>query len=151
MSRKGFTIIELLVVIAIIGILATIILATTKTARNKSKDGVIKQDLGKIRTSASLYADGFNGVYGAAGTVAAPPACSTLATTMFFLDSNIKALLAEVGKYSTNVLCSALPNPNPTAWAVSASLNVPGGTFWCADSTGFSGEKPSAIVTSACP
>lgn len=53
--KAGFTLIELLVVIAIIGIIATVIMTFLFSARDKSKDSSIKQELNHLRTQASLY------------------------------------------------------------------------------------------------
>lgn len=52
---KGFTLIELLVVIAIIGILASIIIASLNSARQKSRDARRIADLKQIQTALALY------------------------------------------------------------------------------------------------
>lgn len=68
-KRRGFTLIELLVVVAIIGVLATIVLVSLNTARQKARDA---QRLGEIREIATAMGRYFsdNGVYvtAAAGT-----------------------------------------------------------------------------------
>lgn len=56
MKSKGFTLIELLVVVAIIGILATVVLASLGSARNKANDARRKADLRNISTALELYA-----------------------------------------------------------------------------------------------
>jgi prepilin-type N-terminal cleavage/methylation domain-containing protein len=57
-NTKGFTLIELLVVVAIIGILATVVLASLSSARDKAKDASIKSILSNMRAQAELQYDG---------------------------------------------------------------------------------------------
>src|SRR4051812_38500126 len=55
---RGFTLIELLVVIAIIGILASIVLVSLNSARNKGKDARVISDVQQLRTA---FESGYNG------------------------------------------------------------------------------------------
>lgn len=61
-ATKGFTLIELLVVIAIIGILASVVLASLQTAREKSRDTKRIADVNQIKLALELYND-TNGAY----------------------------------------------------------------------------------------
>jgi type II secretion system protein G len=56
-KSKGFTLIELLVVIAIIGILATIVLVSLNTARQKARDSRRVSDLRQIALALEMYYD----------------------------------------------------------------------------------------------
>ena len=53
----GFTLIELLVVIAIIGVLASIVLASLNSARQKSRDARRIADVKQIQLALELYYD----------------------------------------------------------------------------------------------
>jgi len=56
-QERGFTLIELLVVIAIIGILASIVLSSLNSARNKSKIGKATAELRNLRTAIMSLED----------------------------------------------------------------------------------------------
>ena len=56
-GEKGFTLIELLVVIAIIGILATIVLVSLNTAREKARDTRRIGDLRQVALALEMYYD----------------------------------------------------------------------------------------------
>jgi len=56
-EKKGFTLIELLVVIAIIGILATIVLVSLNTARQKARDVRRIGDLRQVALALEMYYD----------------------------------------------------------------------------------------------
>jgi prepilin-type N-terminal cleavage/methylation domain-containing protein len=52
---RGFTLVELLVVLSIISFLSSVILAGTRTARNKAIDAKIAEDLRQVKTAADIY------------------------------------------------------------------------------------------------
>lgn len=56
-QKKGFTLIELLVVIAIIGILASVVLASLNTARQKGRDARRIADVKQIQLAVELAFD----------------------------------------------------------------------------------------------
>jgi len=56
-DKKGFTLIELLVVIAIIGILATIVLVSLNTARQKARDTRRLGDIRQVALALEMYYD----------------------------------------------------------------------------------------------
>jgi prepilin-type N-terminal cleavage/methylation domain-containing protein len=56
-SQRGFTLIELLVVIAIIGILASVVLASLNSARNKGADAAAISSITNMRAQAELVYD----------------------------------------------------------------------------------------------
>ncbi len=73
--RSGFTLLELLVVIAIIGILASIVLVSLNSARQKGKDSHIFGSLGQLRVQVESDAtSNYNGSFRVASTI---PPCPT--------------------------------------------------------------------------
>jgi type II secretion system protein G len=62
-KSKGFTLIELLVVVAIIGILATVVLSSLSSARERARDAKRLADVKTIQTALEMYANDNGGEY----------------------------------------------------------------------------------------
>ena len=128
MNKKGFTLIELMVVIAIIAILSGIIIVVLSSARKKSQDSAIKQQLIHLRTQANLYLV-TNGNYGTAGAV-------TTCSGGVFSDSKITPLFTAI---PTTEACAHDGGQN---FIVVAPLIGVTGKSWCVD-----GKNGSKLVT----
>lgn len=55
MKSRGFTLIELLVVVAIIGVLSSIIFASTSSGRSKGRDAKLIADIKQLQNALDLY------------------------------------------------------------------------------------------------
>lgn len=139
--KRGFTLIELLVVIAIIGILASVVLASLNTARDKGTNAAIKANLSSVKAQAALYYDDAPSAYEVDDVT--DSVCVNTST------SDPKGVADIVT--STEALTpvgTADCNDDPSSWAVASQLVGDDiGNYYCTDSTGFSGELAGDVGT----
>ncbi|MCD5382473.1 MAG: type II secretion system GspH family protein [Candidatus Pacebacteria bacterium] len=123
-SKRGFTLIELLVVIAIIGILASVVLASLNTARDKGADAAAKSSLNNIRAQAEIVYDD-----------ASPNSYAAVCT-----DGNVDAGLDA----ATNAISGETADCFDVADSWAAGIVLSDGTeYYCVDSTGYGGTLAS--------
>ena len=136
--ERGFTLIELLVVIAIIGILASVVLASLNTARDKGADAAIKSNLANARAEAEIFYDSNSRVY--------TGVCATTGNNVIG-DGINAAKVAYGGSATAYALTTATTGEteqcHDTAGAWAAAVPLRGSTLaspslWCVDSTGVS-------------
>ncbi len=138
-QNKGFTLIELLVVIAIIGILASVVLASLNSARNKGADAAIKANLANVRAQAALfYDDQTSPSYGTAAT-----ACTATAGTLFG-DSTIAAAITQADNQNGTVVGDISCNSTSSTYSVAAVLKTNPLKAYCVDSNGVGKEEAVA-------
>lgn len=150
--NKGFTLIELLVVIAIIGILASIVLVSLNSARNKGKDTRIISDINQIRTQIESEANNAGTYTGGTGA----SNCLSSATVTLNDASTIcsKTTAGGLGKDAIDsggaITVKTWPTTAGTsynAYAIYSSNNS--GSGYCVDSSGKTGTGIPTTYTSA--
>mgnify|MGYP006308261161 FL=1 len=123
-TERGFTLIELLVVIAIIGILASVVLASLNTARDRGADAAIKSTINNTRAEAELFYDGNGNSY--AGLCAAEL-------------TDAQAAVNDAGGSDSSFACE----DGPDGYTVTGQLSDE--SFYCVDSTGAAASTSNAI------
>ncbi len=139
---KGFTLIELLVVIAIIGGLASIILASLSSAKNKSIDARTKGNLSNLRSQAELYhtvSGSYRGDVNAIAATSSALVCQTDGTVFNTTDGiggKITMISDQYDPETWSATCAL--GDNPDSWAVSMPLKA--GGEWCVNYQGIAKE-----------
>ncbi|MBY0328553.1 type II secretion system GspH family protein [Patescibacteria group bacterium] len=154
-SNKGFTLIELLVVIAIIGILASVILASLGSARNKGRDAAVKSNLATVRVQAQLYYDIYGKYRNSTGTGIFSTNTCTTGTTMFGDNNgssvegqniasviNRAILAAHEAGGSGGMECKQ--DATNEKYVVQVKMNS--GNYWCIDSAGSAKDIGTSLL-----
>ena len=147
-KNKGFTLIELLVVIAIIGILASVVLASLNSARNKGADAAIKSNLANMRAQAEILYDS-NGAYDVDSnhsTSRVIGGCSNSSGTMWS-SSVIWGQVSAAKNASSQGYASCGIGANANSWAVIIPLKNNPLTAWCVDSSGASKQMTITAIS----
>jgi prepilin-type N-terminal cleavage/methylation domain-containing protein len=141
--NRGFTLIELLVVIAIIGILASVVLASLNTARDKGADAALKAGMSQMTAQAELFYDNGRTYAGLCASGANTPVARILANINANADnSSALNITYATGGTGANTTC----HDTAAAWAVEAPLKSHATAMWCVDSTGFSGQTAASSL-----
>ena len=133
-STRGFTLIELLVVIAIIGILASVVLASLNTAREKGTDAAVQSSVNNVRAQAEIFGSQVD------GSVSYDGLCT---------DTNVDQITDDITAKVSAPYCA---ENDDDEWVYAAPLMT--GGYICVDSTGVSQTTASGTLPSSgtlCP
>lgn len=146
--------IELLVVVAIIGILASVVLASLNSARNKGADAAIKSSLANTRAQAELFYDSqvsptYEGVCATSGA-------NTIGAMVNAAERAFDGGVTAYADGTASSWDSGQCHDAATTWVawVPLKASVSGTPIgWCVDSTGASAQETAviAINATACP
>ena len=156
--KKGFTLIELLVVVAIIGILASVVLASLNSARNKGKDAAVKSQLSSMRGQAEIFYSSATPTYsgvcaatqannGFGGTTGPGLLKATADANAVTLTSPAIVVVAATQGVFNTVTC----HDSAGAWAAEAPLfgSATGApVMYCVDSTGLAKQETDLLGAS---
>lgn len=128
-TKRGFTVIELLIVVGIIAILATLLIASLTSAKQKAQDKAIVANMLTIRSQAQLYYDGAGGQ--SYGPVQSYPVSNDCTLGLYSADSVIAQTIAKLKQDRGTDLVACFSTP--TTYAIVTKLNFVNGYF-CLDS-----------------
>ncbi len=141
--KRGFTLIELLVVIAIIGILASVVLASLNSARDKGADAAVKSNLGSLRPQAAIFYDNNGNVY------------TNVCDDATFADALSAAMTGVAGTPTAGGLGDGECNDSATEWAAWVNLKSASTSAQCVDSAGASkviaAQNSGSSALTVCP
>ncbi len=132
--KRGFTLIELLVVIAIIGILASVVLASLNTARDKGTDAAIQSSINNVRAQANIFGSKTDGSVNYDGLCA---------------DAAVSQITADITAKVSTPYCA---ENDDDEWVYAAPLQT--GGFICMDSSGVADTSASGTLPTSgtlCP
>jgi prepilin-type N-terminal cleavage/methylation domain-containing protein len=130
---RAFTLIELLVVIAIIGVLASVVLASLNSARNRANDAAIQEDFKAIRAQVAIIYDASNLSYNTTGSDVDGAACEAFTDAgTIFADATVQTAIAHAATLSgASVICN-VPAGGET-YMLAIPFKSDSSRWWCLD------------------
>ena len=126
---RSFTLIEILMVIGIIGILLSILIMSSVSAKNKTKDVAIKNIMNEPLTAFSIeYYLSHNSNYGAF--------CNQPEVIDFLSQINSADTECNTNEQDTYPVSKICCHHNANIWVVCAQLYSSSNKTWCSDSAG---------------
>ena len=132
--KRGFTLIELLVGIAIIGILASVVLASLNTARDKGTNAAVQSSVNNVRAQAEIFGNQADGSVDYDGVCA---------------DPNVTQITTDITAKVSAPYCA---ENDDDEWVYAAPLQT--GGYICVDSSGVSDTDTAGTLPSSgtqCP